>query len=68
MEEMKREMYEQEQHERKMLEDSEYALEWILDANADDIDKANEILNKVSKELFEAGIDIKDWQLLKDYV
>ena len=68
MEEMKREMYEQERHERKMAEDSEYAMEWILDANADDIDKAKELLNKVSKELFEVGIDLKDWEILKDHV
>lgn len=70
MEDIKREMYEQELHEKKMTEDEYalYALEWILDANADDIEKAKELLNKVSKELFEVGIDLKDWEILKDYV
>ena len=68
MQEIKREMYEQERHERKMAEDSEYAMECIFDANADEIDKAKELLNKVSKELFVVGIDIKNWEILKDYV
>ena len=66
--EAKREMYAEMEHERKMAEDSEYALEYILDEYESDIDKAKEILGKVSKELFEAGLDIKDWQILKEYL
>ena len=68
MEEMKREMYIEMQHERKMAEDHEYTLEWVLDVNAEEIEKAQELLNKVSQELFEYGIDIKDWEILKEYV
>lgn len=67
MEEIKREMYEQEQHERKMAEDHEYALEWILDANAYEIEKAQALLNIVSQELFDHGIDIKNWEILRDH-
>ena len=52
----------------KMAEDHEYTLEWVLDVNAEEIEKAQELLNKVSQELFEYGIDIKDWEILKEYV
>ena len=56
------------QHERDMAEDPDYALDYILESNADDIDKAKEILDKVVAELFEAGLDIKDWEILKEYL
>jgi hypothetical protein len=65
--EAKQEMYRDMQHERNMSEDSEYALNYIIESNSDDIDKAKELLDKVVEKFLEAGLDVKDWQILKDY-
>lgn len=65
--ETKLEMYEEMTHQRKMAQDSDYALDYIIESNTANIAKAKELLDKVSKELFEAGLDIKDWQILKEH-
>lgn len=68
MEQMKMDTHEGIANEKRMHEDSDYARDCILEANAEDIDKAKKLLDKAVTELFEAGLDIKDWQILKEYV
>ena len=66
LEELRQEAKEEEYHNRRLLEDFDYAIEWIIGQY--ELDKVNETLWKAYQNMLDIGYDISYKEFLDEVI